>query len=122
MTIIIALLLLSATGITIASSTSWESNWNVVGHSIAIIFGCLLVVASITVPINRYCVHAEIQQYKSVQQTLSAARANNLPIESAAFQIKVADMNQWRADRQFWNGTIFSVWVPNEIMDLEPIQ
>ena len=104
-----------------------------------VVVGGLLFIALILWPVTYYSEKANIQAFKSVQQTIETARqqgetyvgpAFGLPcagehgarIESAAFQMKIADVNMWLVKMQYWNETIFDIFIPDEVMALQPIK
>lgn len=73
-------------------------------------------------PIFRYTAYGEIQKFESVRTTIEMARANGAEIETAALQVKIAEMNAWLASQQFYNGTVFDIYIPDAVMDLKPIE
>ena len=80
-----------------------------------------LFVALILVPVAYYETHSEIHQFVSVQETAETMR-NSPTMENAAFQLKIAEMNQWLASTKYWNTTMFKLWIPNEVDKLTPIK
>jgi hypothetical protein len=88
----------------------------------AIFFGGLFCLALISVPLNRMESHAQISQFRAVGHTVTQARRNGPELESAAMQLKVAEMNQWLARQQYWNDTVFDIWIVDEVSELEPIE
>ena len=87
-------------------------------------FGGVIVlgIALLFLALNRMGTRANIQEYEAVRATLDTARERGGDIESAAFQLKVAEMNQWRAGAIYWRTTPFRLWWPEEVDQLEPIQ
>ena len=63
----------------------------------------------------------DIQMYYSLCDTIENARDNSDIIERAALTQKIADMNMWIKSVQYWNGTIFGIFTPNEVENLKPI-
>ena len=88
----------------------------------ALLCGFILFVALIGLPLIRMEHSAQIEQYKSVQKTVNQARGDGRMLEKATIQNKVVEMNRWRASVQYWNGTVFDLWVPDEVERLEPIR
>ena len=84
--------------------------------------GIILVTALIGLPISHYTVKCEIAQFKSVEETLTIARAGGTNIESASFQLEIANMNKWLSRVQYWNGTMFDIYIPDEVNKLRPIR
>ena len=92
------------------------------GALLALICFSALIVAVPMVPLNRMSVHADIQQYRAVQETVERARAAGRDIENAALQLRIAEMNQWRAEALYWRRSAFGLWWPAEVEALEPIR
>lgn len=82
----------------------------------------ILVIVLIILPLSRLGYRASIAQYKAVETTLSTLRADGEGLEDAAIQHKVIGMNRWLAGTQFYNTTIWDIWIPDEVMDLEPLK
>ncbi len=120
MLILIVLFVLAVVGYFV-SQESRSDELEIIGSIICALSVILLVIALVSIPVNRMSARANIEGYHSIQQTLDKARGAEV-LESAAFQLKVAEANQWRAGVQYWNGTVFSLWVPNAVMELEQIE
>ena len=118
MTIMITLGVILIISLFLISTDMFE----VVGVVGTIASGLCLVLAIIMFPLNHMAVQSQIHEFVSVQQTIQDAREDDREIESAAFQLKVAEMNQWLANTQYWNTTMFKDWFPNEIDHLKPIK
>ena len=82
---------------------------------------CLLV-GLISLPISRMDTSAKIAEYKSVELTLEQARKDDNQMENVALQHKIIDSNKWLASQQYYNGTLFDIWIPDEILKLKPIK
>ncbi len=65
---------------------------------------------------------SEIQEFMATEQTLEQIRLDDLTWEKAAIQTKVVEMNQWLARAKYWNGTMFDIYIPDRVMELEPIK
>ena len=83
--------------------------------------GVILFVALIALPVNRMAVQAKIAGFHALGATAITAREADSGMEMAAYQMKVAEANQWLAGIKYWNGTMFDIWTPDEVEDLEPI-
>ena len=94
----------------------------ILGVIIAIFSGMLLLIALILLPFSRMEYNAGIERFKSTQQTYETARLNNVKIENAAIQMDIAKMNRDLASAQYYNQTVFDMWIPEEIMELKPIE
>jgi hypothetical protein len=97
-------------------------DWEDFGVILFIAAAICLLGAIVALPLNHMGVNAQIEAYSSVKETLREARENDNQLEIAAFQMKVAEMNQWRAETQYWNTTAFSLWIPDKVMELKPIK
>lgn len=118
MLILLALLILTAVGLLILR----HDDMSAVGFFSAMLGGTLLIVALVMLPLSRMGTHAKVAEYRSVQETLATARADSDSIENAAFQLKVAELNQWRANVTYWRTTPFALWIPAAVDELEPIR
>ena len=93
-----------------------------VGFGLMFISGLLLFISVIVFPIERYTTFSDIQEFNSVNSTIKTARLNGRALEAAAIQHKIVESNQWLARKQYWNDSIFDIWIPDEVMSLEPIK
>ena len=92
------------------------------GMFLTMFAGVFLLGALLAVPLNRMEVSADVQQYRAVQETVERARAAGRDIENAALQLRIAEMNQWRAEALYWRRSAFGLWWPAEVEMLEPIR
>lgn len=81
-----------------------------------------LAICLVTIPVSYLVVTSEIQQFNSVRITLEVARKKGMDLENAAIQQKIIDSNKWLAKNQYWNGTLFDIWIPDEVDKLKPIE
>ena len=84
--------------------------------------GVFLTTAIISLPVERYKTKTGIQKFNITKITYEKSRKNPSKIENAAIQIDIAEMNRWLVDKQFWNNTIFDLWIPDEIIELKPLE
>ena len=82
----------------------------------------LLFAALIYFPCERYEIRKFYIQIESVRETIAASRTTNTPIERAALVHVYAEMNGRLASYKYWNSTMFDIWIPDYIMDVEPIR
>ena len=96
------------------------------GGFISAVLGVLiLVMALFLLPIIYSSEVGNIQGFKSVKATVENARANGniSAIELAALQHKIVESNSWLAKAQYWNNfPIISLYIPEKVMELEPIK
>lgn len=88
----------------------------------SVFLGMSLFITLITVPLNFYSVHGEIQEFNAVKATIETSRKKGLDVENAAFQMKIADNNKWLASLKYWNSTIFDIWIPDDVEKLKPLE
>ena len=105
---------------------SWQFNFGfgVIG---SIIVACMVFMFLImAIPESYFIYKSEIKEFEAVKQTVETARANNESnkLESAAFQLKIAEMNQWLAKAQYWNSLwiIEDGFIPDDVDKLEPVR
>lgn len=82
----------------------------------------ILVISLICIPLLRMDTTSDIQKFNAIQMTIDNARINNAKYETAAFQIKISEANQWLASTKYWNDSIFDIWIPDIIEDLQYIK
>ena len=97
------------------------TNGSIIGFVSTVVGGVCLLIALSVLPINIMGTKSEIAQFRALEATAQAGRGGE-PLEMAAYQMKVAEANQWLADKQYWNGTVFGLWVPDEVDNLTPIR
>lgn len=115
--LIIATIMVHA-GIIIA----WMMDDGIIGIPVATIGGIILIISLITIPITHYQVHGEIHSFEATKSTVDRARATGRKIEDAAMQLKIIEQNQRLASTQYYNGTIWDIWIPDAIDELNPIE
>ena len=108
-------------GIVLFLCTNQYSVYNTIS-AVAIIYGavsCLII--GISLPFNHLDINSEIQEFKSVKASITEARSK-LDIESAAIYVKIIDANKWLTKKQYWNSTVFDLWIPDEVDELKLIK
>ena len=114
-------LALLVAGITWGQSVKWH--WESIGPLLLTVIGVvMLTVAIITLGTERLDVHARIRGFRAVATTIAVARESDATWEIAAFQRTIAEKNEWLARKQYWNQTIFDLWIPDAVMGLEPLR
>jgi len=81
-----------------------------------------LFLSIVALPINRMWVYADIHHIEAVRESIEIARDGECEIERATIQINVADANALLARHQYYNTTVFDIWIPDAVMDVEPIK
>ena len=83
----------------------------------------ILVVALICLPILRFDYKAQAIAYKDFVETIENARLEDEnDIERASVTVKIAEWNSWLAEVKYINETILDWYVPDKIIELEPIR
>ena len=116
MIIVIILAVLTVLGIVLERKTE------AIGGLIIILCGGLLLVAVIAKLGFSIETHGKISEFQATNTTIEQARQNGIDLENAAIQHKIIESNQWLANRQYYNSTIFGWWIPDEVDRLGPIK
>jgi len=117
MIIIISLILLVAIGIFL----SYEK-FEVAGTILIIFSGIFLAMCLVSLITNPIGIKAEVAKFQAAKASIERARENEVDIENTAIQHKIIECNQWLAEQQYYNSTIFSVWIPDEVDNLKPMR
>jgi len=118
MLILIVLSVLFIIGLVL--NRSWKTSE--VGFILSLLSGLVLFIALLALPISRMDTVSESRQFEAVRATITDARENGVPLESAAIQMKVVERNEWLAGAKYWRETIFRIWVHPIVDSLEPIR
>jgi hypothetical protein len=93
------------------------------GLIISVVLGFALGMFLLIWPINYFCDVVFIQQYGATKVTIEQARNKDIdPLERVELQKKIIEINNTIAIEKYWNQTILDEWIPDEIMDLEPLK
>lgn len=92
--------------------------WFLTGAIMAII----LFIGSVGVPFSHWEINADIVRFEAIQATLDNSRENDLELEDVAFQMKVAEWNQWLVASQYYNSIWMGSWIPDEVDSLKLIR
>lgn len=83
----------------------------------------ILCLSLIILPITRFTVKANIQGYHSLVETLNNVNTDELEdVEKALIRENVIQVNTWLNRVKYFNNTIFDWFIPDEVLDLEPIK
>ena len=97
--------------------------YDAIGFVAAMLCGVLLAAALIMLPLNYYNTIADIQEYKAFKETVEEARKTNISeIERAAILQDIAKWNQYTANAKYWNKSIFDIYIPDEVENLEMLK
>ena len=117
MLIIIVLVVLVILGIWLEKSIHSEF----VGGMMAITAVVCLFVCVIGLPLNRMNVHSRIKEFQAVERIV-ANKGNLTEIERAALVQEVAKVNKWLVSKQYFNATVFDIWIPDEVENMKEIK
>lgn len=95
----------------------------ILGEILLIWLVIVLIIAIVSIPFIRLSYKAEIGRYNAFKQSLENARLEDMSeAERATILIKIADWNMDIAKTRYWNRTIFGIYIPDEVTELEPIK
>ena len=99
-----------------------NENSEVVGVILIVCSGMFLVISLISLIINPMEVKSNINKFLATEAAIETARENGVGVENAAIQHKIIESNQWLVKEQYYNSTMFGLWIPDEVDTLEPIR
>jgi len=109
-------------GVWISCVYADEAPW-VAGMVLTIVGGFGFLFGLFLLATNPISINACIAAFQSTNDTYTAARGSNYSdLELAAIQTDVAEMNRWLAKTKYFNATLFDIWIPDAIENLEPIK
>lgn len=121
MIIIISLVLLFVFGIILACKGR-DENATAIGIIFTIVSGIFLIIALISLITNPMEVESNINKFLATEASIEQARETGVDVENAAIQHKIIESNQWLAKKQYYNSTIFGLWIPDKVNSLKPIK
>ena len=90
---------------------------------VLILFGAVGIAAiAISLPLIHSSIKSEILQFEETRAIYKQACEEGLNIEVAAIELGVAGHNRWLRSKQYWNGTILGMFIPDRVMELKPIR
>jgi len=122
MLILIVLAVLFVLGLIISVLVNGIDWLEIPSTVIGVIAGVLLLIALISLPIERLDNHAQIVEFNAIKTTVEEARKRGNDFENAALQQKIITANGWLAKAKYYNTTVFDIWVPDKVNDLSPIK
>lgn len=85
--------------------------------------GVFLFFALVMWPVSYYGTKSGIVQYHALVETIEQSRQSEISdIERAALTIKIFEANMQIASCQYWNKTIFDIYIPDEVMELKMLK
>jgi hypothetical protein len=74
-------------------------------------------------PIKQSSIRSEIAEFLATKNSVESARLDkDLAYESIMITKEIIEANKWLAKRQYWNETLFDIWIPDKVMELKPIK
>ena len=114
----VAAIILTKRGGILNEKPMWAQAW-LMASTLCLVF-CLASMFGLSMSIM-----ADISEYEATMDTIQLARTNaNIdPLENAALQHKVVEINQWMASVKFYRNNPWTSWfVPKSVMSLKPIK
>ena len=121
MIIIISLVLLFVFGI-ILTCKSRDDNTTIIGIILIVVSGMFLIITLISLITNSMEIKSNINKFLATEASIEQARETGVDVENAAIQHKIIESNQWLAKEQYYNSTIFGLWIPDKVNSLKPIK
>ena len=122
MGILIVLAALAAFGIVMVTREWCNMGMELLGMFASVLGIGGLAIALLAIPLEHMSVESEIAKFHETRAVAERMRDKGATWESAAFQTKIADMNGWMREMQYYNGTVFDLWIPDQVDELEPIK
>jgi len=82
----------------------------------------ILFVTLISLPARRFATRSDIKGFEAVRVTIENAKADGINYDDAVLQTKVLECNRRIAELKYWRTTIFWIYFPEEVEDLEFIK
>ena len=64
---------------------------------------------------NHSVVKGKLKGFEQIRITINESRKTMTEIERAAIVLKMAEENSWLKTLQYWNSTIFDIYIPDEV-------
>lgn len=116
MTIILVSLALLAVGLLIFHFLDY--GWEGLGVVFCLAGGLGLIMCAMTIPLNRMEWGSKFVEVEAIRQS----RTTDSEIEAAAWRMKVAEVNAHLASGRYYNGTVFDIWIPDQVESIAPIE
>lgn len=94
------------------------------GPILTIIAAVLLAIFALCHSLEYYSQVSNIEAFKQVKKSIEVAREQGdiTEYERAALQNKIIDWNSWLVRKQYWNNSMWDMFIPDEVMNLEPLK
>lgn len=116
MIIVIVCAVVLAIGVCLLVWGSW--GWEAIGIISALTGGLGLLLCVSTIPLNRMAWQSTFVEVEAIR----TSRASDDPVEGAAWRMKAAEVNAHLASGRYYNGTVFDIWIPDQVESIAPIE
>jgi len=91
---------------------------------ILIFFGVVgIITIAVSLPMMHSSIKSDILQFEEAKSLYELAREEeDMDMELVAFELKIVEENRWLRNKQYWNDTIFGIFIPDSVMKLKPIR
>ena len=97
-------------------NSAWNSAWNNDGFLISFWFTFIfLFLAIVLLPISHMSYNGEIREFESTRRTIQTARKKGISTENSAVILSIIEKNDWLENAQYYNKTIYRLYVPNKV-------
>ena len=98
-------------------------NWEGLGIFLVGVCGATLLIMLIFLPINFYGWRASMEAIEATRLTIENSRTSDLSdLERATLTNQIVGINAKIARAKYWNQTIFNIYYPDEVMEIEPLR
>ena len=107
----------------LGSTLLWvaDDTYSVAAGAAGAVILSVSIVSIITLPVSYADSISDTNRFVSVQSSIESAHANGEVLSAAAIQNSIIEQNAWLADAQYWNSTVFEVYVTDRVDGLTPI-
>ena len=93
-----------------------------IGACIVIVCFIALFFIIIEFPLSHYNTNCFIAEVEALQKTMDNARVNGTDFENATILKDVMLVNRTLARKKYANTTVYGIWIPDAIMEVEPVK
>ena len=101
---------------------SWSCNLESLGMILIGIGTLMIIICAVCFLAEQVEVRNQIIRYNVLKETVEEARKNGDKIERAAVMRDIITNNKVLGSYKYWNKTIFDIFIPDEINDLEMLK
>jgi hypothetical protein len=94
-------------------------DWEVHGMIANLVGGVGLAFCVTTIPLERMGWKSTFLEIEAIRETRGTDTAG---IEDAAWRMKAAEVNAKLASGRYYNSTMFDLWIPDQVDDVEPLK